>query len=123
MTDYYLWPALAVGLVVAGRCSNVWFLVAIAAAVFTTVTAQWYYSWLPWWLLDVGGITVLLAATSRPTRAPVDAAAGMPFADRPLPRLRDRRAALAAQAQRKAVDAQRKRNKAARATRSGTRRR
>jgi hypothetical protein len=123
MTDYYLWPALAVGLVVAGRCSNVWFVVAIAAAVFTTITAQWYYSWLPWWLLDVGGITVLLAATSRPTRVPVDAAAGMPFADRPQPRLRDRRAALAAQAQRKAVDAQRKRNKAARATRSGTRRR
>ena len=74
MTDYYLWPALAVGLVVAARCSNLRFAIAIVAAVFTTITAQWYYSWLPWWLLDVGGITVLLAAAASPAAVPVDTA-------------------------------------------------
>ena len=63
MTDYYMWPALAVGLVVAARCSNLRFAIAIVAAVFTTIAAQWHYSWLPWWLLDAGGITLLLAAS------------------------------------------------------------
>ena len=44
MTDYYLWPALAVGLVVAARCSNWQFAIAIVAAVVTTITAQWHYT-------------------------------------------------------------------------------
>jgi glycerol uptake facilitator-like aquaporin len=46
MTDYYLWPALALALVVAARCSNARFVIAIVAAIATTVTAQWHYSWL-----------------------------------------------------------------------------
>jgi len=123
MTDYYLWPALAVGLVVASRGSNLRFAIAIVAAVFTTITAQWYYSWLPWWSLDVGGITVLLVAAAGPAPVPADTAGDTPFFDRSTAELRDRRTSARAQAQRKAVEAQRRRNKAARATRSGTRRR
>ena len=64
MTDYYLWPALASALVVGARCSNLRATITLVAAVVTTVTAQWYYTWLPWWLLDVGGITVVLAASA-----------------------------------------------------------
>ncbi len=87
MTDYYLWPALAVGLVVAARGSNLRFAIAIVAAVFTTITAQWYYSWLPWWMLDVGGITVLLAAAAGPAPVPADAAGYTPSFDRSPPEI------------------------------------
>jgi len=123
MTDYYLWSALAVGLVVAARCSNLRFAIAVVAAVVTTITAQWYYSWLPWWLLDVGGITVLLAATAGPARVPADAADQLASPGRSATQLRDRKTIETAQAQRKAVAAQRKKNKAARAARTGSRRR
>lgn len=123
MTDYYLWPALAIGLVVAARCSDLRFAIAVVAAILTTITAQWYYSWLPWWLLDVGGITVLLAAAASPAPVPAEAADQISSPDRSATRLRDRRTIETAHAQRKALDAQRKRNKAARATRTGSRRR
>jgi hypothetical protein len=66
MTDYYIWPALAVGLVVAARCSQLRFAVSIAVAILTTVVAQWRLGWLPWWSIDVAGVAVLLAITSRP---------------------------------------------------------
>jgi hypothetical protein len=66
MTDYYIWPALAVGLVVAARCSQFRFAVAIAVAILTTVVAQWHLGWLLWWSIDVAGVAVLLAVTSRP---------------------------------------------------------
>ena len=114
MTDYYLWPAIAVGLVVAARCSNLRFAIAIVVAIFTTITAQWYYSWLPWWLLDVGGITVLLAASATPAAVPAGAGSQVPYGDRQGTQTRDRSAAMAAQAQKKAVAAQRRKNKAAR---------
>ncbi len=122
MTDYYLWPALAVGLVVAARCSNRRFAIAVVAAIFTTVTAQWYYSWLPWWLLDVGGITVLLVAAAGPVPVPAGTTVATPFADRSGPQPRDK-SAIASQARRKAVAAQRRKNKAARTARSSERRR
>jgi hypothetical protein len=66
MTDYYIWPALAVGLVVAARCSQLRFAVSIAVAILTTVVAQWHLGWLPWWSIDVAGVAGLLAITSRP---------------------------------------------------------
>ncbi len=119
MTDYYLWPALAVGLVVAACCSNGLFAVAIVAAVVTTITAQWHYSWLPWWLLDIGGMTVVVAAAARPGRVPADA--GSQNLDRRTTRSPDR-STLTTQTQRKAQEAQRRRNKVARATRNRSRR-
>jgi len=66
MTDYYIWPALAVGLVVAARCSQLRFAVSIAVAILTTVVAQWRIGWLPWWSVDVAGVALLLAIASRP---------------------------------------------------------
>jgi hypothetical protein len=66
MTDYYVWPALAVGLVVASRCSQLRFAVSIAVAILTTVVAQWNLGWLPWWSIDLAGVAGLLAVASRP---------------------------------------------------------
>ena len=66
MTDYYVWPPLAVGLVVAARCSRLRFAVSIAVAILTTVVAQWNLGWLPWWSIDVAGVAGLLVITSRP---------------------------------------------------------
>jgi hypothetical protein len=65
MTSYYVWPALAVGIVVAAR-RNVWsFGLTLAAAIFTTVAAQWQLSEYPWWAIDVAGVTVVLIAGFR----------------------------------------------------------
>jgi len=66
LTSYYLWPALAVALVVAARCPSWRFALAIAAAVFTSIAAQWNLGEFPWWALDVAGITVVLAAAAAP---------------------------------------------------------
>jgi hypothetical protein len=66
MTDYYVWPALAVGLVVAARCSQLRFAVSIVIAILTSVVAQWNIGWLPWWSVEVAGVAGLLAITSRP---------------------------------------------------------
>jgi len=70
MTSYYLWPALAVALVVAARCASWRFALALAAAIFTSIAAQWNLGEFPWWALDVGGITVVLAATAAPSPTP-----------------------------------------------------
>jgi hypothetical protein len=66
MTDYYVWPALAVGLVVAARCSQLRFAASIALAILTTVVAQWNLGWLPWWSMELAGVAGLLAIASRP---------------------------------------------------------
>jgi hypothetical protein len=66
MTDYFAWTALAVGLVVAARCSQLRFAASIAVAVLTTVVAQWNLGWLPWWSIQVAGVAGLLVITSRP---------------------------------------------------------
>lgn len=69
MTSYYIWPALALAVVVAAKCSGPRFGAAAALAAVTTVIAQWHLSWLAWWLLVIGGLTLLLAVTSRPAPA------------------------------------------------------
>ncbi len=65
-TPYYIWPALAVGLAVAARGSTRRFGIAIVIAILTTVIAQWQLSWLPWWIIDIAGVTGLLVVASRP---------------------------------------------------------
>jgi hypothetical protein len=62
MTPYYVWPALAVGLLVAARRSQWRFGVAIVAAVVTTVVAQSHLGEFPWWAIDVAGVSVVLVA-------------------------------------------------------------
>jgi len=67
MTSYYVWPALAVGVVIAARRSAWCFGLAVVAAVMTTVTAQWNVGEYTWWATDVVGLTVVLAAAAGPT--------------------------------------------------------
>ncbi len=62
MTAYYMWPALAVALVIAASRSDGQFGIAIAAAVVTTVIAQWKLGEFPWWAIDVTGVSVVLVA-------------------------------------------------------------
>jgi hypothetical protein len=76
MTDYYAWPALAVGLVVSGLCTQWRFLAVIATAVLTTVVAQWHLEEYLWWVLDMGGITVVLLLSARPGPVPESEAIG-----------------------------------------------
>ena len=66
MTDYYVWPALAVGLVVGSRCSRFRFGASILIAILTTISAELRLAWLPWWVIDVTGVCVLLLVASRP---------------------------------------------------------
>jgi hypothetical protein len=78
MTDYYVWPALAVGLVVAARCSQLRFAASIAVAIMTTVVAQWEFGWLPWWLVQVVGVAAFLALASGPAPLAVATEQGPP---------------------------------------------
>jgi hypothetical protein len=87
MTDYYAWPALAVGLVVAARCSRPRFAISIAVVVLTTVLAQWHLGWLLWWSIDVAGVAGLLVITSHPA----------PLVAETMPRSQRRRATAAVQ--------------------------
>jgi hypothetical protein len=61
MTPFYVWPALAVGLVAAAALGGIRLQVASGIAFFTTVTAQWGLGELPWWLLQIAGLLALLA--------------------------------------------------------------
>ncbi len=70
MTAYYVWPALAVGLVVAARASHRRFAMAIGIAVATTIVAQWHLGEWTWWALDMAGVTGLLIACARPEPPP-----------------------------------------------------
>jgi hypothetical protein len=86
-TPYYVWPTLAVGLVVAARATTVRFGLGVGAAIATTIVAQWHLGVYPWWLLQVVGVTGLLVAAAHPepvavapepakvTRRPVNAGA------------------------------------------------
>jgi len=66
MTAYYVWPALAVALVVAARGSTRRFVVAIVVAISTTIVAQWHLGEWPWWSLDMAGVAGLLVVSIRP---------------------------------------------------------
>jgi hypothetical protein len=65
MVDFYVWPALAVGIVVAARVGRWRLAVAVVAAVFTTAAAQWRLGWLPWWAIVTAGLMVVLAVGTR----------------------------------------------------------
>ena len=66
MTDYYAWAALAVGLVAAARCSLRRFEMCIALAIATTILAQWTLAWLPWWSIQIVGLTAFLVVSMKP---------------------------------------------------------
>ncbi len=73
MTAYYVWPAVAVGLVVAARGSRLRFGLSIALAIVVTIIAQWQLELFQWWLIDVVGATAVLVAAAWPVPLePVD---------------------------------------------------
>jgi hypothetical protein len=120
MTSYYVWPTLAVGLVVAARCSPWRFRLVIAAAIFTTISAQWHLGEFPWWAIDMAGLTVVLATSARPEATPEFEAVLTPERVRPQPSPAAARSASAAAA---AAAAKKKSRKAARTNRKRSARR
>ena len=81
LTSYYVWPALAVGLIVAALRSLPRFSLAAVSALATTVVSQWQIAWALWWCLDIAGITVLLAVVAWPPPPVVSSAAVLGPAD------------------------------------------
>jgi hypothetical protein len=61
MDSYYVWPAIAVGLVVAATGSARRLLVAIAGVVAVTIVSDLRINEWVWWGLVTGGIIVVLA--------------------------------------------------------------
>jgi hypothetical protein len=68
MTAYYSWPALAVGVLIAGRAGTRRFLVALVAAA-AVVVGQWLIDPYVWWAVQVAGVTIVLAAAVSPLPA------------------------------------------------------
>lgn len=66
MTSYYASTAMMVGVAVAARCSARRFGIAIVLALSTTIVAEWKLAWLPWWAIQVVGLTALLAVAYAP---------------------------------------------------------
>ena len=62
---YYPWAALAVGVVVAARCSRWRFATAISLAIAATIVAQWNLAWLPWWTVQIVCLTALLVVAAQ----------------------------------------------------------
>ncbi len=61
MVAFYIWPALAMGLVATARSGRVRLALAASVAVFTTAVSQWHLAWLPWWSIVTAGIVTALA--------------------------------------------------------------
>ena len=107
MYSYYIWPALAVAMVVAARGRPWRFGIAVVLAVALTVVTQWHMSWVRWWLIVVVGITGVLVAASRPqalmelprSQRPARAATSAPRRARATRAAKDRGAAVTARRQ------------------------
>src|SRR3984957_1595717 len=81
MLAYYPWPAVALLLVVAALASRERFGISIVVAIAMTIVAQSRIAWLPWWIIQVIGLTALLVVASRPGPPAVDPGA-IPVATR-----------------------------------------
>jgi hypothetical protein len=84
LTAYYLWAGLAVGLVLAAGCNSWRYAIGLVLGIGTTVIAQWNLAWLPWWTIQIAGLTALLVVVSGQTpRALAPAGAGPSVARKP----------------------------------------
>jgi hypothetical protein len=70
LVAYYLVGALAIGVVVAARCSRWRFGIAVSLSIAITVFGQMKLGWFPWWMIQVGGLTGFLVVAAQP-QAPV----------------------------------------------------
>ena len=66
MTPYYPWAALAFGLVVVARCDHVRFAIGIILTIVITILSNWRLGWIPWWTLQIAGLTALLIVAAQP---------------------------------------------------------
>jgi hypothetical protein len=66
LVAYYLVGAVAIGVVVAARCSRWRFGIAVCIAIAITILAQLRLGWFPWWMIQVGGLTGLLVLVAQP---------------------------------------------------------
>jgi hypothetical protein len=90
MLAYYPWPAIALLLVVAALASRERFGVSIVIAIAVTMVARSRLAWLPWWIIQVLGLTVLLVVASRPEPpASAKQRTSPPLPDRPERRKAD----------------------------------
>ena len=62
MVSFYIWPALAIGLLVAAHAGRWQLAFAGVVAVLTTVLSSWRLGELPWWASVTTGIVLVLAA-------------------------------------------------------------
>jgi hypothetical protein len=60
MDPYYLWPALAVGLVAAARAGRLALGAVAAGALAVSALAELHCWWLTWWMATVGGSAVVV---------------------------------------------------------------
>ncbi len=86
LAAYYPWSALALAMVVATRCSRWRLAAATSLAIFTSVASQWNLTWLPYWTIQIAGITALLVVVGKPERAPVATEAPLEPSRRPATR-------------------------------------
>jgi hypothetical protein len=83
MVGFYVWPSLAVGLVVAGHLGRWRLGLASIAALLTTAVTQSHLSWLPWWAAVTAGIVMVIAVgTPVRRRTIMDDAIDLPTAGR-----------------------------------------
>ena len=82
MVAYYPAAAMAIGVVVAARCTRWRFVIAVSLAVATTIFAQMSLAWIPWWIIQMTGLTGVLVVSAR-TKS-------IPLATDKVDRLRDR---------------------------------
>jgi hypothetical protein len=66
LISYYLVAALAIGVVVAARCSRWRFWVVISLVIATTILGQQRLGWVSWWMIQVGCLTAVLVVAARP---------------------------------------------------------
>jgi hypothetical protein len=71
MTPYYPWAALAFGLVIVARCDHIRFAIGIILAIAITIFSNLRLGWVPWWTLQVAGLTALLTVAAQPNALPV----------------------------------------------------
>jgi len=82
MVAFYIWPALAVGLVVAARAGRSRLAAAAVIAVGVSAIAQSHLGELPWWAVTNAGIVAVLILGVREASATVPADARLLVAPR-----------------------------------------
>ena len=96
MLAYYPWPAVALLLIVAARAGRGRFGTSIVVAIAMTTVAQSQIAWLPWWIIQITGLTVLLIVAFRPESPAAPTRPTRPAASRSPAVSRDQRGAATA---------------------------